>query len=138
MLKSAKSLIEKAKRPGKAAVEPATENVLLGRIAQLNVAKPVAPEPQRTVVQTRSAERFVPHKRATVLTSASGKKLGARIINLSSVSVAIEADFSKMKPDEVHFVGSRRVLPGRRIMLGWVFLFEKPLGPQATQPDVIL
>lgn len=138
MLKGAKSLIQHAKRPAKAAVEPATDNLLQSRIAQLNVARPIAPEPQRTLVQTRSAERFVPNKRATVLTSAGGKKLGARIINLSSVSVAIEADFSKMKPEEVHFVGSRRVLPGRRIMLGWVFIFEKPLGPQSTKPDVIL
>ena len=137
MLKSAKSLIEKAKRPGKAE-EPAGEQLLQSRIAQLNVAKPVTPEPQRSAVETRIAERFVPQKRNTVLTSASGKKLGARIINLSSVSVAIEADFAKMKPQEVHFVGSRRVLPGRRIMLGWVFMFEKPLGPKSTQPDVIL
>ncbi len=87
---------------------------------------------------TRGAERFVPSRTHTVLTTASGKRVAARIINISQTGVALEAELSGFGPEDVTTVGSRPVVPGRRISLGMVFLFRKPLDPKLCNPDIVL
>lgn len=86
---------------------------------------------------TRAAERFVPRRIPTVLVTDSGKKLPARIINVSATGIAVEADFSQIPSAQIVMVGERRVSPGRKILRGTVFLFEKPLGPSLCTPDFI-
>ncbi len=88
--------------------------------------------------ETRAAERFVPHKTGTILTTVSGKRIAARIINISQVGVALEAELSEHGPRDIATVGTRPVVPGRRIALGMVFLFKKPLDPKLCSPDIIL
>ena len=88
--------------------------------------------------ETRAAERFVPHRTATMLTTGSGKRVPARIINLSRTGVALEADLAGFTPEDVALVGTRPVVPGRRIALGVVFLFKKPLDPRLCGPDIVL
>ena len=88
--------------------------------------------------ETRSAERFVPHKTATVLTTAGGRRVAARIINISRTGVAVEAGSGEFDAAEITMVGTRPVTPGRRIALGMVFLFKKPLDPKLCGPDLIL
>ena len=105
--------------------------------------RPAAVEPlwdaaEAVPSETRAAERFVPHKTATVLTTASGKRIAARIINISQTGVAIEAELSGFGPADIATVGSRPVEPGRRIALGMVFLFKKPIDPKLCGPDLIL
>lgn len=88
--------------------------------------------------ETRSAERVVPHKTATVLTTTGGKRLAARIINISRTGVALEPEAGGIGLDDIALVGTRPVTPGRRIALGMVFLFKKPLDPKLCGPDIIL
>ena len=88
--------------------------------------------------ETRAAERFVPHKTSTVLTTTGGKRLAARIINISRTGVAVEAELSGLGPADIATVGSRPVEPGRRIALGMVFLFKKPIDPKLCGPDLVL
>ena len=95
---------------------------------------PVELEPS----ETRSADRFVPHKTTTALTTTGGKRLAARIINVSRTGVAVEPEAPGVGPEEVVLVGTRPVTPGRRIALGMVFLFKKPLDPKLCGPDLIL
>lgn len=89
-------------------------------------------------VQTREAERFVPHRTTTWLTTAKGKKLDGRIVNLSAAAVAIEANLSQLGSDTVTMVGSRPVSKGRPIALGMVFLFAKPIDRSLCNPNIIL
>ncbi len=87
---------------------------------------------------TREANRFVPHKTATVLTTTAGRRVAARIINISRVGVAVEAELGDCGPEEIMTVGTRPVTPGRRIALGMVFTFKKPLDPKLCDPSIIL
>jgi hypothetical protein len=102
------------------------------------VSQPLRDEPDDGPTDTRGAERFVPHKTSTVLTTAAGKRIFARIINISQTGVAIEAELADATPADIAMVGSRPVTPGRRIALGMVFLFKKPLDPKLCGPDIIL
>ena len=80
----------------------------------------------------------MPDRTATVLTTASGKRFTARIINISRTGVAVEPEAAGIVPGDVTLVGTRPVTPGRRIALGMVFLFVKPLDPKLCGPDIIL
>jgi hypothetical protein len=109
----------------------------------LAALKQAAPQPvwdgaDEGPVDERGAERFVPHKTNTALTTASGKRIAARIINISQTGVALEAELGEVSPAEIITVGSRPVVPGRRIALGMVFLFKKPLDPKLCNSDIIL
>jgi hypothetical protein len=109
----------------------------------LAALRPAPVEPDRPPADgepsdTREAERFVPDKTATVLTTANGKRLSARIINISRTGVAVETEHSGIVPEEVTLVGTRPVTPGRRIALGMVFMFSKPLDPKLCRPDIVL
>ncbi|RYC33402.1 hypothetical protein D3273_02705 [Lichenibacterium minor] len=88
--------------------------------------------------ETRSAERFVPNKTATMLTTVGGKRFAARIINISRTGVAVEPEAAGFGSEDIALVGTRPVTPGRRIALGMVFLFKKPLDPKLCGPDLIL
>jgi hypothetical protein len=107
------------------------------RLAKKPVLNPPSP-PEEPGTETRAAKRFVPRRTATSLTTTTGKKLDARIINVSSLAVALEADFSNIGADPIVTVGLRPVRQGRRIMRGMVFLFEKPLDPSLCRPELIL
>ena len=87
---------------------------------------------------TRGASRFVPHRTSTMLTTQSGKRIAARIINISQTGVALEAELADVSPQDVMTVGSRPVSPGRRITRGIVFQFKKPLDPKLCSQDIIL
>ena len=87
---------------------------------------------------TRGASRFVPHRTSTVITTQSGKRIAARIINVSQTGVALEAELADVSPEDVLTVGTRPVVPGRRIRRGIVFLFRKPLDPKLCSSDIIL
>ena len=89
-------------------------------------------------IDTRSSDRFVPRKGRTSLTLSGGKKLDARIINMSSRSVAVEADFSATKLDAVVMIGSQPVRPGRKISLGAVFVFLRPLDRSLCTEDIVI
>ena len=93
-------------------------------------------EPSAT--QTRSTERFVPRRTGTSLTTAGGKRVDGRIVNLSAAGVAVEVNLSQIGSDPVIMVGSRPVQRGRPIALGMVFLFVKPIDPSLCNPDIIL
>ena len=94
--------------------------------------------PDNEAGDTRSGERFVPRRTSVTITMESGKKVSGRIINVSQTGVAVEADFAAVGRDGVAMVGSRPVVAGRRISLGRVFLFEKPLDPMACHVDIQL
>ena len=100
---------------------------------------PAEPEwPDGEAGDTRSGERFVPRRTSVTITMQSGKKVAGRIINVSQTGVAVEADFAAVGRDGVVMVGSRPVVAGRRISLGRVFLFEKPLDPKLCHADIQL
>ncbi len=94
--------------------------------------------PDEDAGDTRSGERFVPRRTSVTITMQSGKKVSGRIINVSQTGVAVEADFAAVGRDGVVMVGSRPVVAGRRISLGRVFLFEKPLDPKLCHIDIQL
>ena len=50
----------------------------------------------------------------------------------------MEPESTGIGPDDIALVGTRPVTPGRRIALGMVFLFKKPLDPKLCGPDIIL
>ncbi len=87
---------------------------------------------------TRVADRFVPNKTSTMLTTWDGRRVAARIINISRLGVAVEAEFSECGPGDIVMVGKRPVMPGRTIALGTVFLFDKPLDPRLCDPKIVL
>ena len=87
---------------------------------------------------TRVADRFVPNKTSTMLTTWEGRRVAARIINISRMGVAVEAEFSDCGPGDIVMVGKRPVMAGRAIALGTVFLFEKPLDPKLCDPKIVL
>ena len=97
---------------------------------------PSAHEP--ATVETRSAERFVPLTTMTYLTVVGGKKVDARIINMSRLAVAVEAKLDQVDPATVIKVGAQPVKQGRPIRLGMVFRFEKPLDAGQCGPTIIL
>ena len=108
---------------------------------QVRTGRPYAVQLSTTAsngIETRSADRFVPSKSRTSLTLAGGKKVDARIINMSSRSVAVEADFSDIRPDSVIMVGSYPVRPGRKIKLGAVFVFLRPLDRSLCNENIIV
>ncbi|RYC29775.1 hypothetical protein D3273_22185 [Lichenibacterium minor] len=88
--------------------------------------------------ETRSAPRFLPAKTATVLTTTSGKRLAARIINVSRTGVAVEPETASLRADEVAKVGTRPVTPGRRVAHGIVLVFQTPLKAEECGPHVVL
>ncbi|RYC29099.1 hypothetical protein D3273_25830 [Lichenibacterium minor] len=88
--------------------------------------------------ETRSAPRFLPSKTSTVLTTKSGKRLAARIINVSRTGVAVEPETASLRADEVAKVGSRPVTPGRRVAHGMVLVFQTPLKAEECGPQVVL
>ncbi|RYB06116.1 hypothetical protein [Lichenibacterium ramalinae] len=107
------------------------------------IPAPRAPLPPQVIEaappsETRGAERFVPTRTGTVLTTVSGKRIAARIINISQTGVALEAELSEFGAGDIALVGTRPVLPGRRITLGIVFMFRKPLDPKHCGPDIVL
>ena len=89
-------------------------------------------------VNTRAARRFVPRKAKTSITLTTGKKLDARIINMSESAVAVEANFSASPLSTVVMIGARPVKPGRKIALGAVFLFVKPIPASHCNEDLVL
>ena len=108
-------------------------------IAAKRAAVEVARDPTELVPnETRAAERFVPTKTSTILTTTSGKRIPARIINISQTGVALEAELSQLSLEDIATAGSRPVAPGRRIARGMVFLFKKPLDPKLCRPDIVL
>lgn len=86
----------------------------------------------------RQADRFIPTQPLTTLVDSKGKRHRARIINFSASGVAVEADFTTIPRESVTHVGSMRVLAGRQMRHGMVYLFEKPLDPDRCNPSTIL
>ncbi len=108
------------------------------RIAKLNAGKQPPSEFSERTIETREAERFLPRLTSTYLTAKTGKKFDARIINVSRLGVAVDADFSRVDADTITMVGTRRVNRGRPIMSGTVFMFEAPLDEQSCGPHLVL
>ena len=92
----------------------------------------------KTSSDTRGATRFVPLRAKTSLTIIGGKKMDARIINVSATGIAVEADFTAVGPESIEAIGLRKVLPGRRIRRGAVFLFVKPIDPKLCKPEIVI
>lgn len=88
--------------------------------------------------ETRTAARVVPIRTATVLTMANGKRIAARIINVSRSGVAVEPESMEFQPEDVALVGTHPVTPGRRLALGMVFTFRKMLDEKAFGPQIVL
>ena len=87
---------------------------------------------------TRRALRFVPLRSKTSMTLIGGKKMDARIINVSATGIAVEADFSAFGPEAIEAIGLRKVMPGRKIRRGAVFLFVKPIDAKLCKPDIVI
>lgn len=88
--------------------------------------------------ESRVATRFVPRETKTSITVTGSRTVAARIIDLSAMSVAVEADFAQADPWSVTKVGKRAVRPGRRLAQGMVFLFEQALDSAHCGPDLVL
>lgn len=86
----------------------------------------------------RASDRFVPAMTTTSLTTATGKRVAARIINMSRNGVVLEPEPGTVEPREVVMVGTRPVRPGRVVRPGMVFLFEKPIDPKLYEPNIVL
>ena len=127
-------------RAGDKADQPGQEGSTIPRVVRmgLKASTPLRDTPKVQATDTRGALRFVPRKTKTYLTVTGGKKLDARVINMSAAAVAVEADFSIASPASVTMVGSHPVKPGRKISLGFVFLFLKPLAPDQCTEDFII
>ena len=89
-------------------------------------------------VEDRAHERFVPVATTTALTTSAGRRVQARIINVSRTGVAVEPEAGFADGREVTVVGNRRVRAGRCLALGMVFLFEKPLDPKSCHTGLVL
>ena len=97
-----------------------------------------ASSPPRVMrIETRKAERLVPLHREVRVTMVNGKSFLARIMDLSTDAVALDADFSAVTDTDVLAVGSKHVEMGRRLRSGVVFIFKKPLKGPLT-PNVVL
>lgn len=141
MFEAAKRLLwgSESRRTGPSEPDPGARTLIEGRLGSARAAVQVAPPtPEPAAVETRSAERFVPLTTMTYLTIAGGKRVDARIINLSRMAVAVEAKFIQVDPAAVIKVGAQPVKQGRPIRLGMVFRFEKPLDSGLCGPNIIL
>lgn len=86
----------------------------------------------------RRHRRYVPANRVTVLHLQDGRRIGARIANISVAAVALEADISDIDYVSVVRVGSREVGPIRRTASGAVFAFRNILDPQPFDRSFVL
>lgn len=78
----------------------------------------------------RRHRRYVPANRVTMLHTQDGRRIGARIANISVAAVAVDAKISDLDYMAVLRVGSRGVGPIRRTPTGAVFGFTDLLDPQ--------
>ena len=139
MLKAVRSLplsFGKAKKPQSAGPAPAVD--ILARLSKAPAPKPRGAEEKGVARDDRKAHRFTPLRTAVALTATDGKKLPGRIINVSSLAVAIEADFRRIDASLIRLVGQEQVFAVRRVTLGYVFAFEKPLRPERCRADLVL
>ena len=119
---------------------PVPQSTIPRDLASLKVLppEPLWDDDEAEPSETRAAPRFVPLRTTTVLNTGTGRRMQARIINISRMGVAVEADFSDIDLEEIVTVGTRPVAPGRRIALGAVFTFKKPLDPKLCDPSIVL
>jgi hypothetical protein len=110
------------------------------RISQAvqRVSVSIPPKVFERTSETRANGRFVPRQRHTSLGLKNGKKYDAQIMNLSAHGVALEADFSKIKIEDVISVGSRSVTHIRILRMGGVFRFVNALGQHECTANIIL
>ena len=90
------------------------------------------------MIETRSSNRLIPYLQATRLSGGHGSTTAARIINLSRFGVAVEADMARACGEPVVMVGSKRIVYGRKIRCGMVFLFEHPIPPSRFKENMFL
>lgn len=136
----AKGWLKKAGRSPGDGPAPGAPAFIDGRLGGGDRAakRPAPPAIEAAAVETRGAERFVPRTTSTSLTLAGGKRIDARVINVSRLAVAVEAEFATFDAATVTKVGSRPVRKGRAIRRGMVFSFEKPIDPALCGPNLIL
>ncbi len=115
-----------------------TATEILSRLPKHASSKPRDIAGRDLTFDDRKAHRFTPLRTSVMLTTMDGKKFSGRIINVSSLAVAIEADFRRIDPHLVRLVGQEPVKPGRRVAIGHVFVFDKPLRPERCRQDLVL
>lgn len=88
--------------------------------------------------RVRRHRRFVPKVTTTLLTTANGHSIAARIVDVSIGGVSVEARISDLEFANVTRVGSRAAGPVRRTSTGAVFTFETLLDPVIINDDLVL
>ena len=115
-----------------------TDNLRLSERITSVVQRERSSSPPRVMrINTRAAERLVPLQREVRVTMVNGKSFLARIMDLSTDAVALDADFSAVNDTDILSVGGKHVKMGRRLRSGAVFIFKKPLKGPLT-PKVVL
>lgn len=77
------------------------------------------------------------HDRVTV-TPADGRKLTARVLDLSVAGVALETDLPGVGVGSTVVIGSRKALAMRKLPRGMAFRFETPIPEAGFDADVVL
>lgn len=77
------------------------------------------------------------HDRVTV-TPADGRKLTARVLDLSMAGVALETDLPGVGVGSTVVIGSRKALAMRKLARGMAFRFEKPIPEASFDADVVI
>ncbi len=82
--------------------------------------------------------RVKPNQDRVVVTPADGRKLTARVLDLSMTGVALETDLPNVGVGSTVVIGSRKALAVRKLARGLAFQFEKPIPAAEFNPDIVL
>ena len=73
-----------------------------------------------------------------IVTAPDGRKLTARILDLSMAGVALETEMPGIGIGSTLVIGSRKAMAVRKLAKGMAYQFQKPLPASAFDPDIVL
>lgn len=86
----------------------------------------------------RPDQRIKPKKDRVIVTAPDGRKLTARILDLSMAGVALETEMTGIGIGSTLVIGSRKAMAVRKLSKGMAYQFQKPLPASAFDADIIL
>ena len=88
--------------------------------------------------QVVNRQRIKPNQDRVIVTPADGRKLTARILDVSMTGVALETDLPGIGIGSTVVIGSRKAMAVRKLAKGMGFQFQKSIPASAFDTDLVL
>lgn len=124
-------------------LSPTALVILNPLLAAVETEAALARERESTALSAAAApaaarRRVKPSQDRVVVTPADGRKLTARILDLSMTGVALETDLPGVGVGSTVVIGARKALAVRKLARGMAFQFEKSISPADFNTDIVL